>query len=336
MMTSHEDRHREIAEGPLTLHHAGLAARVGSCPKVAFGPRALGWGSWDWAGADIAESLAGDFETVVFDAWDVPHCDVLVLVKHPPPVGWIEEAAKTTAVIYSPIDRYNSAAEIDADAGLLRRCARVLVHCERLRRYVEPYATTEYMDHHIKFAAPLRREPRLKGDLLWVGVRTNLPPLVAWVNAHPLPDPLEVVTNFADPARPPTAVDLGFDAGIPVRVHDWSPGLQAALTGRAKGVLDVKGDDFRARHKPPAKGIDFVASGVPLAMDAGSSTAEHLARMGFEVASPLDARRWLSGEYAAETIRFGGAIRELLGRERIARRYRRIIDSVLEEHFRER
>ena len=56
-------------------------------------------------------------------------------------------------------------------------------------------------------------------------------------------------------------------------------------------AIDIKGDDFRSRHKPPAKAIDFIASGVPLAMNPDSSMVEHLARMGFDVASPLDTER---------------------------------------------
>jgi hypothetical protein len=100
------------------------------------------------------------------------------------------------------------------------------------------------------------------------------------------------------------------------------------MTAAARAVIDIKGRDFRARCKPPAKGIDFVASGVPLAMDPDSSTAEHLARMGFEVADPLDADRWLLREYWEETRRFGVALRELVSLERVARRIKRIIDDV--------
>ena len=82
---------------------------------------------------------------------------------------------------------------------------------------------------------------------------------------------------------------------------------------------------------PPAKAIDFLASGVPLAMNADSSPVEHLARMGFEVPSPLDTERWLSREYGEETRRFGAALRELLSLERIGLRYKRIIEEVLAE-----
>jgi hypothetical protein len=99
----------------------------------------------------------------------------------------------------------------------------------------------------------------------------------------------------------------------------------------ARAALDIKGDDFRARHKPPAKAIDFLAAGVPLAMKPDSCVVEHLARLGFAVASPLDAAAWLSPEYDEETRRFGAALRELLSLERVGRRWRRLLEEVLAE-----
>jgi hypothetical protein len=226
---------------------------------------------------------------------------------------------------------FGTLADIDAEAAMLRRCQRIIVHCKRLAKYFEPYTRVEYLDHHIKFAAPMREQFQPKGDLLWVGVRSNLPPLVDWVNANPLPGPLDVLTNLEDPERPPTAAEIGLRPGVPVRIHDWSPQRQIELTATARAVIDIKGDDFRSRHKPPAKGIDFIASGVPLAMNPDSSTTEHLARMGFDLADPLDTDRWLSREYWEETRRFGLALRELLSLERVARRFKRIINEVLAE-----
>jgi hypothetical protein len=255
----------------------------------------------------------------------------VVVVKHAPPVGWVERIDRRTAVVYCPVDYFGAAAAIDAEASMLRRCDRVVVHCERLRKYFEPYAPVELLDHHIKFAASLREQYLAEGNLLWAGVRTNLPPVVEWVNEHGLPSALDVLTNFEDPGCPPGPAALGFRSGIDVRIHDWSPERQVEMTVAARGAIDIKGQDFRARHKPPAKGIDFIASGVPLAMNADSSTTEHLARMGFDVADPRDGDRWLSREYWEETQRFGAALRELLSLERVARRFKRIIDEVLAE-----
>jgi hypothetical protein len=287
------------------------------------------WGSWEWIGADIQQELAAHFQTVSFDGRPIPDCDAVVVVKHAPALEWVARGAARPVVVYAPVDFYGAAAEIDADGMLLRRCTRILVHSERLRRYFEPYAPVEFIDHHVKFAAPLRETYRAEGFFLWVGVRTNLPPLVEWVNAHPLPGEVRIVTNLEEPHAVPSAADLGFRRGGEIRVYNWSQDLQLEFTASARAALDIKGADFRSRHKPPAKAIDFIASGVPLAMNPEISPVEHLARMGFEVASPLDTEWWLSRAYWEETRRFGRALREVLSLERIGRRYKRLIDEVL-------
>jgi hypothetical protein len=301
---------------------------------VAFGPELPDWGSWQWVGADLMRELSTSFRTRSFRGPALPDCDVLVLVKHPLPPDLLARLPPRTALLSCPLDFYSSAAEIDADSALLRRCSRVLVHCERLRRYFEPYATVEYLDHHVKYAAPLRQEFKRDGYLLWVGVRTNLPPLVEWVNAHPLPGELRVLTN---PERPGTRLspeDFGFCRGLAVRVEEWTPARHLEWTAGCRAALDIKGDDFRARHKPPTKAIDFIASGVPVALSPGSSPVEHLARLGFEAAPPEDIGRWLSRAYWEDTRRLGAALRELLSAERVGRRLAHIIAEVLAERRR--
>ena len=257
-------------------------------------------------------------------------------------------------MIYAPVDYYGSPAEIDADARMLRKCSRILIHCERLRKYFEPYAPVDYVDHHVKFVAEEpsanMQESEVRDQtsedreyILWVGVRTNLPALVAWVNDHPLPLPLHVLTNLEDPTRVPTPGELGFretrsrESAVgssrqrAIWIENWAPERHIALTAGARAAIDIKGDDFRSRHKPPAKAIDFIASGLPLAMNPDSSSVEHLARMGFEVVSPVDTERWLSHEYQEETRQFGRALRELLSRRRVGLRHKRIIEEVLAE-----
>jgi len=313
------------------LPNVDRSLAVGTRPVIAFGPALAGWGSWDWVGADIATELSRYFCTVCFQGRPDHACDLLFVVKHAAVLELAREVARRTAVVYCPVDHYGSAAEIDGDAGMLRRCSRIVIHCERLRRYFERYAPVEYVDHHVKFATPLRQEWRSQGYLLWVGVRSNLSALAEWVNARPLPAELRVLTNLENPGRIPAPTQLGFRAGRNIRIDHWSSERHLELTASARAAIDIKGSDFRSRHKPPAKAIDFIASGVPLAMNPDSSAVEHLVRMGFEVASPLDTERWLSREYWEETQRFGRALRELLSLERVGQRYKRIIEDVLAE-----
>jgi hypothetical protein len=310
-------------------------SKVGDRPGVAFGPVMPGWGSWEWVGADISDELSKYFATTTFGDSEPPEGDAVFVVKHAGAVEAALRAAPHAAIIYCPVDYYDSARSIDADWAMLRRCARIVIHCERLRKYFLPYAAVEYMDHHVKFAAPLRKTYRKNGFVLWVGVRSNLPYLAAWLTKHPPEYELVILTNLEDPSRPPCPGDFGLPADGRVRIENWSAERQRELTSKARAALDIKGDDdFRQRHKSPAKTIDFLASGCPVATNPDSSVAEHLARMGFLAASPLEPDWWFSRDYWEETRRFGAAVRELFSLERIGRRYKRIIEDVLAERSR--
>lgn len=292
---------------------------------VAVGPVMPGWGSWDWVGTFLVKQLASHYQTLTFEPWEVPDADTVVVIKHAPPSDWVEDVIPRSALVYCPIDHYGEASEIDADADWLRRCSRVLVHCRRLQQHFAPLALTSYVDHPLKFATPTRRTYRTVGPLLWVGVRSNVPPLVAWVNAHPLPAPLDVLTNPETPGQVPTPAELGFRPDREVRLHEWTPERHLEFTAGARAALDIKGDDFRNRHKPPAKALDFVASGLPLAMNPGTSPVEHLAALGLKVPSPLDVDTWLSEKYWKQTRHVGERLVRELTLERVANRYRKAI-----------
>lgn len=275
--------------------------------------------------------LTEDFDVSAFGWDEAPEADVIVVVKHLPCLASILRAGLPIPIIFAPIDYFDSDAQIAAAAPLLRQCRRILVHGERLRGYFAPYAPVEYIDHHVRFIAPEMVDYREKGEILWVGVYTNLPPVVHWVNEHPLPAPLRVLTNVEATWGDVQPADFGFHPDLDITVEPWSEVRHRERMRTAKAALDIKGSDFRAWHKPPAKGIDYIASGVPLAMNPESSTVEHLARMGFEVAAPLDVARWLSRAYWEETRCFGHALRELLRPERVARRYAYLLWQILLE-----
>lgn len=299
-------------------------------PTLAIGPVLPGWGSWGWVGEFLLKHLDGPFATTPFSAWDEPSADAVLVVKHAPPAGWAERVARRCAIVYCPIDYYAEAAHIPADAGWLRLCSGIAVHCHRLEPHFTPFAPTRYLDHPLGFAVSTRRTYRPTGDLLWTGVRSNLPALVAWVNSYGLPLPLHVLTNPETPGGTPEPAAFGFRPDRPVRVHEWTPERHRALAATARAALDVKGDDFRSRHKPPVKAIDFIASGLPVALNPDSSPAEHLAAYGLRVPSPADPDRWLSEAYWKETVRVGRRLTRELAPERVARKTRRLIEEALD------
>lgn len=298
-------------------------------PSIAIGPSTCEWGARDWAGGSLVEALQGPFPVQTFQPWEVPVAEVVLVVKQPPPLGWVTEVVRRSAVIYCPVDHYADPEEIAAHAPWLRLCSRIAVHCRRLEAHFAPFAQTVYLDHPLRRATPTRRTFRPDGPLLWIGARGDLPALVAWVNGHPLPAPLDVLTDPEQTGHTLTAVELGFHPGREVRTHEWTPDRHRALTAVARAALDVKGDDFRSRHGPPAQALDFVASGLPLALNPGSSPAEHLAGLGLNVPSPHDVEQWLSERYWKEVRRLGERLSRDLAPARIARRVRKLVEAVL-------
>jgi hypothetical protein len=293
---------------------------------VAFGPELPGIGSWEWVGHDLADALDDRFKIVMFRD-EPPECDVLVLIKWRPSFDILRRTATRSAIIYCPVDLYGSAAEIDLDWRALRLCQRIIAHCPDLARYFGSYAPVEVLDHHVKYATPLRNTFLEDGPIVWTGVWANLPPLVDWVNSHPLPAELCILTNLNDHDAVP-AQTFGFTDHSRVRIENWTPDRHVERLSQARAVLDIKGQDFRARHKPAAKAVDCIASGVPLAMNADSCSTAYLRTLGFEIAAPDDLRLWLSREYWEQTRVCGAQLRERMSLAAVAGRMAQILNDV--------
>jgi len=297
--------------------------------RVAIGPEMPDWGSWDWVGGNLLSELGKCFQVQSFSWGSLPECDVLIVVKHSLPSDAVQCLSPATRIVYCPIDYYGSSTEIDRDSVWLRRCQRILVHSQNLLKYFCGYAATAYLDHSVKFISERPVEYRTSGPLLWVGVHTNLQPVVEWSNTYGLPGDLLVLTNAHTNAGLFSPADCGFSKSLSVQIEAWSPARHRQALEQVRAAIDIKGSDFRSRHKPPVKALDFLASGVPLAMNPETSSVQHLAGMGFEIADPRNPERWFSREYWEETRQFGLAIRELLCPRRIGLRMARVIHEVL-------
>ncbi|QDT76781.1 hypothetical protein Mal35_02020 [Gimesia maris] len=262
--------------------------------KIAFGPEMPEFPYWQWIGQDLAEELQAMAETTVFQH-EIPACDAVVFMKFMPDASALSRIRQRSRVFFCPVDIYGSAAEIDADWKALRQCDCVISHAPSLSKYFASYTRVKSLDHHLKFTISPQPGHKTSGPLLWTGNAGNLPPLVEWVNQYSLPEELWILTNLPHPAA--GATDLGFHAARKVRVADWSPARHREWLGLARVALDIKGTDFRSRHKPVTKAHDFIASGIPLAMNANSSPAIELAKRGFSIANPDDLDFWFSKEY---------------------------------------
>lgn len=296
--------------------------------RIAFGPEIPEFGSWQWVGQDLADELSLQVETVTFRD-QVPECDVVVFVKFKPDRYTLQAVARRSHIFYCPVDIYGSAAEIDGDWQALRLCDLVIVHCRRLVKYFHSYSRVQYIDHHLKFiTTELPPTHPRSGPILWTGSHSNLPPLVEWVNHHGLPEELWLLTDVDQGGCDVHALGFMPSQRVRVRVERWTPERHIEWAGLARAAIDVKGDDFRARHKPPAKALDFIASGLPLAMNHDSSSVEHLKVLGINITGPADEQRWLSEDYWKSTRDIAKNIRSQLSRDLVAHKWLVAMQSI--------
>jgi hypothetical protein len=288
-------------------------------PLLHVGPVMPGWGSWEWLGQELIPLWQQQYAVSTFYYEQAPPSHgTVVIIKHPPPPAWWQEVRQVNRrCVYAPVDHYGSVIEIDQDAWWLTQLDHLLVHASRLKRYFTAYSPVSFVDHHWRFVIPDAVNPRSEGPILWVGVHTNLLPLVAWLQTHPLPAPLLVLTNtdLLDPVK------HGFPDSDEVTMQPWSPENHLAALQLARGALDVKGDDFRQRHKPPTKAIDYLMSGVPLAMPRHSGSVERLQQMGLAIPDPTEGNRWFSPEYLEAIHQWRSQWCEPLSRVSIAQQW---------------
>jgi glycosyltransferase involved in cell wall biosynthesis len=305
--------------------------RRAASSTVAVGPALPGSGSWDHVGTELVRIMTPPGTWKAFAAWEEPAAATFVIIKHVPPAAWIDRIARRAAVLYCPFDYYGSLADVAADAAALRRCTRILVHDAALRPVFESYAPVEILECPIHTVGPLRRRFVGEGIILWAGARPDLAPLVDWVNAHPLPNELVVLSQFDDRDPLPASVDFGFLPGRAVRLERWTKDRQVELMTACRAALDITGSGWRAGYAQTINALEMLASGIPLAVNPENSLVANLAARGLDVASPLDLERWLSPIYWQECRRIGRELRQRSTIPKMAARCRSLVKAVLQE-----
>jgi hypothetical protein len=81
--------------------------------------------------------------------------------------------------------------------------------------------------------------------------------------------------------------------------------------------------------KPPTKAQQFVASGIPAAINKDSYPWEYFHKNGLDLAEPEDIDRWFSPGYWKETRDFGMILREKTSKKSVARSYLNLIERIL-------
>ncbi len=240
--------------------------------QIAVGPQRTEFGSWNWLGQGLVDAMLPPLEIVTFeDQWNPPTAEVVVFVKFKPPVETLRKLREQKCrLVYMPVDIYASALEIDTDLDSIRCFDMVVVHSQRLIRYFNCVSRVEFLVHPLKYVLQETRTEYVEGPLLWIGRRCNIAPVVDWANQQPKLD-LWVLTNTDGEIDHPK--QLGFQKPSSVRLETWTESMHIHWLAGAGLAIDIKGTDFRARHKPPAKAFDYLASGVPVLTNQGSSVA---------------------------------------------------------------
>ena len=99
----------------------------------------------------------------------------------------------------------------------------------------------------------------------------------------------------------------------------------------AVAAIDIKGDDFRARHKPPAKMLDFLASGVPVITNPGSSSDLFAKKNALMV---LNAENWYAEWSSVNHLQFrrqAFALQEALRPDRVSEYCQRHFLNLLQD-----
>jgi hypothetical protein len=330
------------AERPPRFYRCSPAAS-GRGPTVAFG-RVRDKPSWGWVGFDVARELSKHHDVVLYDSRSTPPpCDVLFLIKKRPTDLFVERALRNgTKLVYCPIDEYDGPEQIAADAEFLGACEIVVTHCERLIPLLRAHCSdVRFVEHHARYALDAMVGYRRRGYLLWIGGCQYVPFLLAWLERHPLAHELKILSDFENDRARALAREHAQAMGLRLemdadttsiaghRVYRWSEERQRQMMGECRAALDVKMTRFfNQQHKPPTKAQQFVASGIPFAVNADSYSAEYFRDRGFDVASPLETERWLSREYWEATRAAGERLRAATSIEAVAARYRELIESI--------
>jgi hypothetical protein len=305
--------------------------------RLAIGPE-TGSPSWEWVGLGTAGELRKYFEVVVFaDFGAPPDADLVLVVKQRPPLNFVDAVRRRGGkVFFAPVDVYQAESEIAADREVLANCETVLLHSEALRPAIEPYCRTlATVEHHARFALGHLVPYKEEGVVLWIGAFEHVPHILEWLELHPLPAEIVLLTDLANRQSRIAGHFEAHRLGLSLRVdagaingyatEQWSEAAQAGLMGACKAAIDIKGSSFNQASKPPTKAQQFVASGIPFACNKGHPAASYFRARGFQLAEAGDFERLMSPAYWAETQSFARGWRHALSIEAVGQSYRSIL-----------
>lgn len=294
---------------------------------LSIGPELPDFGSWNWLGTWIVQVLSERFDVSTFcNIENPPDADVIIFLKFKPSVAQLARLSQRSRLVFIPVDIYGSAMEIDLDLESFRHLRLVILHTRRLGRYFAGVVEAVYMDHPLKYALPKIRMDAVDGPLIWIGKLCNLGSVIPTVTELARSQEISILTDIEqDKCRPQ---DVGLPENKNIRCAKWSPERHVEWTQSASAAIDVKGNDFRSRHKPPAKAMDFLASGVPVITNRGSSVDLHITELGLTPVYAPDCRDLRTPEIQRNVSDFATRFRPSLDESACETILHKIIDRL--------
>ena len=112
------------------------------------------------------------------------------------------------------------------------------------------------------------------------------------------------------------------------QLEEWSEAAQARLMRDCRAAIDIKGDSFNQKMKPPTKAQQFVASGVPFGCNPDHPAMAYFRARGFAVAEAADFDRLLSRSYWEQTQQIAVPLRADISLQAVSRTYRQALNQV--------
>jgi hypothetical protein len=173
-----------------------------------------------------------------------------------------------------------------------------------------------------------------EGYVLWVGGYQFVPYLLQYLQTNPHRFKLKLLTDYkkknAIGRANSTARLLGIQLNTKhLEMYDWSKELQEEMMRECKASIDIKGDTFAQRNKPPTKGQKYITSGIPFAINNRNNCYNYFKDEGFNICTPDDEVRWMSEQYWLETQEFGKHMSHATSIEEVGKTYLKYILSLL-------
>lgn len=284
--------------------------------------------SWKWVGLDTIKELSKYFTIEVFNSYKhLPNSRIILIIKKLPPIEFVRKARKNgKEIVYCPIDYFNNKQDINMFGMILSQCTIILSHAESLIPIFNQFSHSYLVEHNGKYTLPKMAQYKDKGYVLWIGGYQFVPYLLKYMETHSCNFKIKLLTDYKKKNAIGRANTVSRSIGIQLNtenldMYEWNENLQKEMMQECKAAIDIKGDDFAQKNKPPTKGQKYITSGIPFAINKNNNCYNYFKNKGFNICSPGEEKRWLSKKYWEKTQKFGKHLASTISIEEVGKTY---------------